>query len=111
MELTDSLKSIVIDTAQQLKGSARRIFMARIVKELGPGGASRAERELGRNRKTIRKGTHEVESGIICLDAFQARGANWPKTIYRTCWWISKRLSTDKAKPTRNSKRVGCTRA
>lgn len=74
MDLTDSLKSILIDTAKQLKGSARRIFMARIVKELGRGGASLAERELGWNRKTIRKGTHEVESGILCLDAFEARG-------------------------------------
>jgi hypothetical protein len=74
MELTDSLKSVFMDTAKQLKGSARRIFMARIVKELGPGGASRAERELGWNRKTIRKGIHELESGIICLDAFGARG-------------------------------------
>jgi hypothetical protein len=74
MELTDSLKSVLRDTAKQLKGSARRIFMARIVKELGSGGASRAERELGWNRKTVRKGTHEVESGFTCLDAFGARG-------------------------------------
>src|SRR5438876_2278742 len=74
MELTDLLKSVLMDTAKQLKGSARRVFMARIVRELGPGGASRAERELGWNRKTIRKGIHEVESGIICLDAFAARG-------------------------------------
>ena len=74
MELTDSLKSVLIDTAKQLKGSARRIFMARIVKELGHGGASRAERELSWNRKTIRKGTHELESGIVCVDAFHARG-------------------------------------
>src|SRR5512135_3622477 len=74
MELTDSLKSVLPDTAKQLKGSARRVFMARIVKELGSGGASRAERESGWNRKTIRKGTHEVDSGIVCLDAFRARG-------------------------------------
>ncbi len=74
MELTDSLKSVFMDTAKQLKGSARRIFMARIVKELGTGRASRAERELGWNRKTIRKGAHELESGIICLDAFGTRG-------------------------------------
>ncbi len=40
MELTNSLKSVFMDTAKQLKGSARRIFLARIVKELGPGGAS-----------------------------------------------------------------------
>ena len=74
MELTDSLKSVLIDTAKQLNGSARRVFMARIVKELGPGGASRAERELGWNRKTKSLGTHEVDSGIVCLDAFAARG-------------------------------------
>ena len=74
MELTDALKSLLIDTAKQLKGSARRLFMARTVKALGPGGASRAEREFGWNRKTIRKGIHEVESGITCLDAFGARG-------------------------------------
>ncbi len=74
MELTDELKRLLIETAKQLKGSARRLFQARTVKALGPGGASLAERELGWNRKTIRKGIHEVESGIICLDAFGARG-------------------------------------
>ena len=74
MELTDSLKSLFIDTAESLKGSARRIFMARTVKELGKGGQRRAERELGWNRVTIRKGKHELESGIECIDAFSARG-------------------------------------
>jgi hypothetical protein len=74
MELTDSLKALLIDTAKQLKGSARRIFMARAVKELGPGGQRRAEGELGWNRVTIRKGTHEVESGFACIDAYSARG-------------------------------------
>jgi hypothetical protein len=38
MELTDSLKSLCIETAKSLKGSARRLFMARTVKELGAGG-------------------------------------------------------------------------
>ena len=74
MELTDSLKALFIDTAKTLKGSARRLFMARTVKELGSGGQRRAERELGWNRLTIRKGTHELDSGFICLDAFSARG-------------------------------------
>jgi len=74
MELTEELKDLLIKTAKQLKGSARRLFMARTVKALGPGGASLAERDLGWNRKTIRKGMHEVESGITCLDAFGARG-------------------------------------
>ena len=38
MELTTSLKSLFIETAKSLKGSARRLFMARTVKALGAGG-------------------------------------------------------------------------
>jgi len=74
MEFTDSLKTLFIDTARSLKGSTRRLFMARTVKELGPGGQRRAERALGWSRVTIRKGTHELDSGFTCLDAFAARG-------------------------------------
>src|SRR6266446_4922368 len=74
MDLTDSLKALFIETATTLTGSARRLFMARTVKELGPGGQRRAERELGWSRVTIRKGTHELASGFACLDAFAARG-------------------------------------
>ena len=59
MERTDSLKTLFLETTRSLQGSARRLFMARTVKELGPGGQRRAERELGWNRGTLRKGTHE----------------------------------------------------
>ena len=74
MDLSDSLKSLFIETAKTLKGSARRLFLARTVKELGPGGQRRAERELGWNRETIRKGMRELDHGLICLDNFAARG-------------------------------------
>jgi len=74
MDMTDSLKALFIETATTLKGSARRLFMARTVKELGPAGQRRAERELGWNRETMRKGMHELESGLTCLDNFTARG-------------------------------------
>ena len=74
MNLSDSLKTLFIETAQTLKGHARRRLMAPAVKELGPGGQRRAERELGWNRATIRKGMHEVQSGLVCLDNFTARG-------------------------------------
>jgi len=74
MDLSDSLKSLFIETAQTLKGHARRRFMAQIVNQLGPGGQRRAERDLGWNRETIRKGSHELASGRICLDNFAARG-------------------------------------
>jgi hypothetical protein len=74
VDLTDSLKALLIEAAQTLKGSARRVFMARTVKELGPGGQRRAERELGWNRATIRKGTRELASGFAIVDAFALRG-------------------------------------
>lgn len=74
MELTDSLKTLLIETAKSLKGSARRLFMARTVKELGPGGQQRAARELRWGRMTVRKGMHELDSGVMCVDAFALRG-------------------------------------
>jgi hypothetical protein len=74
MDLTDSLKTMLIETARSLKGSARRLFMARTVKELGYGGQQRAARELGWGRMTIRKGLRELDSGLVCLDAYSLRG-------------------------------------
>jgi len=41
---------------------------------LGTAGQRRAERELGWNRVTIRKGMHELTAGIRCTDAFCLRG-------------------------------------
>jgi len=74
MELTDSLKPLLIETAQSLKGSARRFFMARTVKELGPGGQQRAARARRWGRMTIRQGLHELDSGVLCIEAFALRG-------------------------------------
>ncbi|MEM9275581.1 MAG: ISAzo13 family transposase, partial [Cyanobacteria bacterium P01_F01_bin.143] len=74
MELTNELKSIFRETAQKLKGSERRQFMAKVVRGLGLGGQTQAERELGWNRGTIRKGMKELTSGIPIKDAFERRG-------------------------------------
>src|SRR5436305_2947264 len=74
MELTREVKALLLNTAKDLKGSALRMFMARTVQALGPGGQRLAEREFGWNRGTIRKGMHEVEHGMVCLDAFSLRG-------------------------------------
>ena len=74
MELTEEVKALLLTTAKELKGSARRMFMARTVQALGPGGQRLAERELGWNRGTIRKGMHEVKRGMVCVDAFSSRG-------------------------------------
>ncbi|HEY9827564.1 MAG TPA: hypothetical protein V6D19_19170 [Stenomitos sp.] len=48
--------------------------MAKTVEELRTGGQRKAERELGWHRDLIRKGQREVNSGIICIDAFSSRG-------------------------------------
>jgi hypothetical protein len=84
MELVESLKTVLIETAESLRGAMRRLFMARTVKMLGRGGGQRAEKELGWNRGTIRKGLHELESGFTSIDNFSARGRkraeeHWPR--------------------------------
>ena len=65
---------MLIQTAKALKGSERRLFLARTVRTLGEGGQCLAERELGWSRVTMRKGKHELEQGIVCIDAFSSRG-------------------------------------
>lgn len=71
--LTDSLKVLLKDTATRLKGTERRQFMAQVVESLGRGGSVQAERELGWNRGTVRKGLFELKHGPI-QDAFAQRG-------------------------------------
>mgnify|MGYP001617149962 CR=1 FL=1 len=74
MELMDGFRANVVETARILSGAQRRLFMARTVQSLGTGGQRQAEKEFGWNRVTIRKGMHELQSGITCWDAFSARG-------------------------------------
>jgi len=74
VEVTEEVKELVIKTAQELKGSACRLFMARTVRALGKGGQRRAEKEFGWDRGRIRKGEHELKSGIVCADACNQRG-------------------------------------
>jgi hypothetical protein len=64
---------VFIDAAKAPKGSRKRLFMAKTVQVIGRGGQRWAEDNLGWCRDTIRKGTHELESGITCVDASSAR--------------------------------------
>ncbi len=73
-QITPELKAALNEAKNKLKSSDRRQFMAQIVESLGPGGQRRAQRELGWNRNTIIKGTKELNSGIVCIDNFSARG-------------------------------------
>jgi hypothetical protein len=74
MELTAALTTFLQETAATLRGSTRRRFLARTVRALGPGGQRLAERELGWSRVTVRKGLHELTSGITCVEAYALRG-------------------------------------
>jgi hypothetical protein len=64
---------VLIDAAEALKGSQKRLFMAKTVRAMGRGGQRWAEVYLGWCRDAIRKGTHELRSGMTCVDAFHCR--------------------------------------
>src|SRR3954447_26758954 len=64
---------LLIDAAKALKGPKRRLFMAKTVEAMGRGGQVWAEAHLGWDRETIRKGMHELRTGMTCLDAFHCR--------------------------------------
>lgn len=68
MELTPDVRVVVLAADGRLKGAARRRFRAQIVRELGRGGQRRAQQQFGWDRDTIRKGEHELETGIECFD-------------------------------------------
>ena len=74
IEVTEDLKSLWKETAKLLQGSERRQYMAKVVRQLGYGGQVWAQRELGWNRGTLRKGEREVASGQPSRDAFERRG-------------------------------------
>jgi hypothetical protein len=83
MELTTKVKVLPKEGAMQLRGSARRLFMARAVDAMGPEAQRLAQRELGWDRETIRKGLHELRTGVECVDgrcANDAKSADelWP---------------------------------
>jgi len=70
---SSELKTLLQETARVLKGSERRMFMAKAVRLFGQRGQRRAARELGWDRKTLRKGEYELQHEPIS-DQFAARG-------------------------------------
>lgn len=74
MEITAEVKSIIKDAAKKLTGYKRRAFQAQTTLDLLDGNNRQAERVFGWGRKTVEKGLHELQSGLRCWDAYQARG-------------------------------------
>jgi len=72
--ITKAEEELYKETAKILKGTERRVFMARVVKTLGHGGQYYVERGFHWNHETIKKGKQELETGEPIIDNFSARG-------------------------------------
>lgn len=97
LQLTDSLKKLLKETAEQLKGAAKRKFIAQTVAVLGHGGQSVAQQQLGWNRVTISKGIKELTSGITCIDNYQGRGRKKAEEILPNLLEDIKKLVDDQS--------------
>lgn len=74
IQLPDGICYTLKYAVVQLKGANRRMFMAETVRSIGKDGQRTAETIMGWNRGTIRKGMHELRSGIRCVDNYSGRG-------------------------------------
>ena len=98
------------NTAQNLSGSRRRYYMEETVSLLGVGGRRFAEKVLGWNRVTIRKGNLEIKTNTAFIDKFHDRGrkrveAHFPNLLDDIKSIADPICQTD---PTFRSKRLYC---
>ena len=73
-EISETLKSIIKNTAEKLSSFERRTYIAEITIELLDENTRKAEREFGWGRKTVEKGMMELTTGIRCVDNYSSRG-------------------------------------
>ncbi|MDQ2806325.1 MAG: hypothetical protein M3Z04_05315 [Chloroflexota bacterium] len=100
MQLPPAPHALFTTTATHLRGSARRLFMARTVPPRGRGGAATVERALGWNRATGRQGPHELRCGRTGAAAFGARGCQpaevyWPHLLPAIVALVTSQSQTD----------------
>ena len=72
--LTEKIKSTLKDAAKKLTGSKKRTFMAKVTQDYLSSSPRKAETQLGWSRKAIATGLKELETRIVCVDNYQARG-------------------------------------
>src|SRR5512135_2563481 len=73
MDLSPSMCAWLVETANSFHGAQHRRFVAQTVEALDLS-QRHAALLLGWARDPVRKGLHELHSGITCLDTFSARG-------------------------------------
>jgi hypothetical protein len=74
MIISEEVSKQLNEAKAQLKGYARRHFMAETVKTLCNGSPSQAERELGWNRATLQKALGEQAGGYCAVEQSHRRG-------------------------------------
>lgn len=72
--LSEAVKATFKDAARKLTGNRKRDFMAKVAEDYLEGSARRAETMFGWNRRSVQLGLHERRTGILCVDAYEARG-------------------------------------
>ena len=72
--ITEKIKSTMKDAALKLTGSKKRAFMAQVTIDYLNSSSRKAETQLGWSRKAIATGLKELETGIVGLDNYRARG-------------------------------------
>lgn len=73
-KMNNEAKELVKDACQRLTGFEKRAYQADICLKYFEGNARKTERELGWGRNSVYTGLKEKETGIRCLENYQARG-------------------------------------
>jgi hypothetical protein len=72
--LTPEIEHIIQFTADMLKGSQRRAFMAEVAEQLCFGSPRLTETEFGFGRAAVQLGIHEKRTGLICYGNYAPCG-------------------------------------
>ena len=72
--LSQKVKSTVLDAASKLTGAKKRAFMAKVAEDYFNGSARMVETYLGWSRATVEKGQKELQTGLVCVDNYRAKG-------------------------------------
>jgi len=71
---TEKIKNTLKNAAKKLTGVAKRAFVAQVTIDYFEGSSRNAESQMGWSRKTVAIGLKELETGIVCVDNYKARG-------------------------------------
>ena len=85
MELTDSLKTLFIETAVSLKGSDRRLFMAALSNSSAPAASDEPNASWAGTASPFEKACMNSTVASSVSMPFQLAAENGPKSTYPTC--------------------------